>query len=351
MKTLYLIPIFGCGVALAGFGLSGLKSREGGLQYHRNPFAIKESGYGKTLARLSQNTIDVVWHLGIEQVNPLDHDHHDHEEGAEGHDDHAGHDHDDHAGHDHDDHAGHDHNDHAGHDHDEVVVKGSPAQHGWLEETKEWMHDLGIARYNRNSPFAVSGVHQKAIAADIEKMLLRSYQMDPTDFGVYNGYFMFLTIHQYGGTPATREHARLISRMTIGQAMKEEVDPQPWITAAMATMNLFFLEQEDYKTRGETIPVKLLEEFRQQMAYVLHRHAVLREEAKVAGRWDMISEERKESMRERERFATMASEQFDVMLAKARSNEKGSAPAGAGVAADAEVAGKTGEEADQPENR
>ena len=125
------------GLVLTAIGAANLKrSNEGaGLAYHHNPLAIQESAYGMLLAELSQNTVDEVWHLGIEQVNPASH----------GHDDHEGHDHgpgedcesckkadeakelldsvtsagdtkkkDDHKGHDHATHAEHD--DHSGHD-------------------------------------------------------------------------------------------------------------------------------------------------------------------------------------------------------------------------------------------
>lgn len=310
MNPRIIIAFFAGGLVLAGLGFAGLKRTENGLKYHQNPFAIQQSGYGKTLARLSQNTIDVVWHLGIEQVNPLDHDHHEEEHGhAEA----------PAAGGDHGDHADHDHGDHA--DHSADAAKPAAAAPGWVAEAREWMHDLGIARYNRNSPFAVTRAHQQAVAADIEKMLLRSYKMDPTDYGVYNGYFLFLTIHEFGGTPAKREHARTISRMTIAEAMKESTDPQPWLTAAMAIMNLFFMEQEDLRKKGQEPPVAMLEEFSQRMDYTLHRFNVLREEAKVAGRWETISEERRESMRERERFARMAGEQFTAMLARAQGRD------------------------------
>ncbi len=60
------------GLLLTGIGAANLKrSAEGeGLAYHHNPLAIHESAYGMLLAELSQNTVDEVWHLGIEQVKP-----------------------------------------------------------------------------------------------------------------------------------------------------------------------------------------------------------------------------------------------------------------------------------------
>ncbi len=405
-----ILAMFGFGFQLLIAGLALLITEKDGLKYHRNPFAIQQSGYGKTLARLSQDTVNVVWHLGIEQVNPVGHDHshcdhdhghcdHEHSSEAEkeiaaefaklgkkdgeeaSHHDHEG-GHGDHvpaelteaerqelveagidpeavdcrgcaetlldsirkgqtvamedlpaihafheladsgAGeHDHD--YAHAHGDHE-HDHEHLAEAGageSGFDDGLLAHAKDWLQDLTAASYERTSPFAVSEAHQKAIAADIEKMLLRAYKMDPTDFGVYNGYFLFLTVHEFRATPVSREHAKMVSRMTMMEAEKEEVDPQPWQTASMALLNLFFLEQQDYEEKGETPPVAMLEEFKQRMDYYQHRFRLARERAKAEGRWDLISEARRDAMEERERFALIAGQQFDVMIARAESPE------------------------------
>lgn len=409
MTRCITLAFYGFGFQLLIAGLALLTtSKENGLKYHGNPFAIQQSGYGKTLARLSQDTINVVWHLGIEQVNPIghvhgeehDHDHHDH-----GHDDHVtpaeaemaaefaaldseedsesgeAHDHD-HAdelveltaeqqtqlseaglnpdeihcqlcaetvissldkgqdvamadlpaihafhqitaeelAHDHD----HDH-DH-GQEHAADAGAGDSSSDGLLLTAKDWLQDMTAARYDRTSPFAVSEMHQKAIAADIENMLLRAYKMDPTDFGVYNAYFIFLTIHDLRATPAARDHARLVSRMTMMEAEKEEVDPQPWLTASMALLNLFFMEQEDHTAKQEELPVAMIEEFKQRMDYYLQRFAIARDHAKADGRWDLISEARRDAMAERERFARMSSEQFDVLIARAEERSGSKSP-------------------------
>lgn len=430
MTRCIILAFYGFGFQLLIAGLALLTtSKENGLKYHGNPFAIQQSGYGKTLARLSQDTINVVWHLGIEQVNPIGHVH---GEGHE-HDDHD-HDHD----HDHDDHehvspaeaemaaefaaldpeAGissgeapdHDHADesvelteeqrsqlseaglnpseihcqacadtviqslnkgqevamadlpaiHAFHEitatelahgHDDQAHEadeeeqsccpdceeepenladagvGEKSSDGLLLAAKDWLQDMTAARYDRTSPFAVSEMHQKAIAADIENMLLRAYKMDPTDFGVYNAYFIFLTIHELRATPAARDHARLVSRMTMLEAEKEEVDPQPWLTASMALLNLFFMEQEDYRDKKEELPVAMIEEFKQRMDYYLQRFAIARDHAKADGRWDLISEARRDAMAERERFARMSSQQFDVLIARAEDRSGTKSPA------------------------
>jgi len=57
------------GIAGACFGAASLSSRAS-LRTDRNPLAVQGSAYGRLLARLSETTIDRVWHLGVEQIVP-----------------------------------------------------------------------------------------------------------------------------------------------------------------------------------------------------------------------------------------------------------------------------------------
>ena len=45
----------------------------------------------------------------------------------------------------------------------------------------------------RTNPRGLSESHRLTVARDIEKSLLRAYRMDPTEYVVYNSYFLFLT--------------------------------------------------------------------------------------------------------------------------------------------------------------
>lgn len=357
-RSHFLSLLFGGGLLLLVLGLGGLRSQKDGLRYHQNPFAIQRSGYGKVLARLSQNSIDIAWHLGVEQINPkhcddpnCTHEHHDH---SRDHEDHAAHDEKEEGekggepavaqsdregksagahdldidddvlallpepGHVHDEHCNHDH------DHGHGSEGKAAVSEGWLADSVDWLHDLSFKRYDRTNPHSISPRHKLAITQEIADMLLRGYKMDPTDYGVYDGYFLFLTIHEFGGTPEMKEHARLVSRITVDAARDELEDPQPWLTAAGALLNLYFLDQADLKAKGQEAPVKMIEDYRQHMAYLLNQYAVVREKAKAEGRWEAISEARRDAMRDRERFAVMAAKQFDAMLARANAPKEGS---------------------------
>ena len=311
------------GLALTVIGAANLKrSDEGsgaGLAYHHNPLAIHESAYGMLLAELSQNTVDEVWHLGIEQVNPASHshgpgEHHDHDHG-----DHHGHDHGDHgdhahAGHD-DDHHGHDHGDHD-HDHDRSRDSKSVSLVDAITSAKDFLVDLKSAGYERTNPTAVSKAHRKHIAAEIEQMLLRSYKMDPTNYGVYNAYYLFLTAHELRSSPAAYEHARKISHHTIARAKSEDTAPGPWLTAEMALLNLFLLDQHEWREKGIDPPVERLIEYRDFSAYCKQQYLVLKQRAIADGRWETISAEKREEMDTRQYFAGKTFEQFDVLIAR-----------------------------------
>ena len=71
MKKDHLIS---AALILAGGILSALcvqpMKSDGQFQDKGNPFAIQRSAYGKLFARLSETTIDRVWHLGVEQIVP-----------------------------------------------------------------------------------------------------------------------------------------------------------------------------------------------------------------------------------------------------------------------------------------
>ena len=185
-----------------------------------------------------------------------------------------------------------------------------------IARAKDWIVAMKSARYARTNPFGINDTHRLAVAQDIEETLLRSYNMDPTNYGVYNAYYLFLTIHELRATPLAKEHARKVSSLTIGAAFKEDTNPAPWLTASVAVLNLFFLDQEKWRDAETSPPAAALEDYRQKMGYCLQQYAVLKQKAIADRRWKVISEERRRELDEREQFATKAFAQFDAMLAR-----------------------------------
>ena len=281
--------LFGAGIALTQ---AGLRRIDVGAQVI-NPFAIRQSGYGMMMARLSQDTVNRIWHSGVEGS---DHDHskctnpaHHHEL-------------------DHD--VKHHHDGKEGAFFSRVV-----------EDIREHLESMSNAENRRTSKYAMTEQHRLNAARRIEHTLLRSYQMDPTNYGVYNAYYLFLTMNDYGATEADKRKAEKLSRFTIGSAYHETENPAAWLTAASASLNLFFSEQGRRKKSGEEFTANELKKYRNQLSVCLTNYSKIVSKRKETGTWSMIPAARKEEMRERERFAGKTYEQFDAMLNRLAANE------------------------------
>lgn len=183
-----------------------------------------------------------------------------------------------------------------------------------------FVENMRAKQYQRTNPHGLNDAHKKAVAYDIEQMLLRSYRMDPTDYGVYNAYYLFLTIHEFRATPASKEHARRIAELTIGAAQRETESPFPWLTAASASLDLFFLDQQVARETETSVSPALAAQYRQQIHHCLNRYEELRDRAMEDGRWNAIGEERREEAESRFRFILRASEQFDALIQRSAAN-------------------------------
>jgi len=292
------------GLALAVGGLSSLNHESSPLRHSRNPFAIQGSAYGKLLARLSETTIDRVWHLGVEQIVPhymsgIGH-------GQNGHDDHgtaataspakgallksavAG-----------------------------TPVVASPQSKTLLHQGKRWFQDRVIAQHHRTNPNSLTDRHLATVYRDIEEMLLRSFKLDPTHYGAYDSYHLFLTTHDFGGTPEANEQAVRVANAAIAAAFQENEDPEPWLTAAAAGMNLYLMDAAPYMQKGETIPLGILKEYRDKIGYCLTRFEEIQAQSEKVGNWDRLSTERQMEIAERNLFAKRTFKQFDAMIARA----------------------------------
>jgi len=272
------------GLALAAAAQSSLQ-HDDLLATDRNPLAIQGSAYGRLLARLSEETVDRVWHLGVEQIVP----HHI-------------------SGDEHDD-----AHDHSYSDDDEEPL--SPR--GPIELAKALLGEMRVVKYTRTNPYSLSERHLATVKREIEGMLLRAYKMDPGHLGAYDSYHLFLTTHDFGGTKQSREHAKTVARATIAAIWNEDEDPEPWLTAATAATNLYLLETEEHKNAGEPIPLETLQHFRNLIAHCIERFRTLQRRSEEEGNWERLSFERQFEIGSRARFTERTFEQFDALIARA----------------------------------
>lgn len=308
------------GLTLAVDNIFSLRSAEQ-LAHSRNPFAIQRSAYGKLFARLSETTVDRVWHLGVEQIVPhymsgLEHGKEDHAHldeaspaAAEPEAKTAG--------------------------RDRVEVRRTAPKKSGIDKGKRWIQDRVIAQHTRTNPHGLNKQHLNTVYKEIEELLLRSFKMDPTHYGAYDSYHLFLTTTDLGGSAGKERQARLVATAAMSAARGENEDPEPWLTAAAAGMNLYLMDAAPYMSKGETIPLDILIKYREQIGYCLARFGEVQAKSEKAGIWENLSMERQMEIAERSRFVSRTFQQFDVMIARAESRKSAPSPEG-------DVAGTSG---------
>lgn len=282
------------GLLLAGYAQHSL-SVQNGLRHSRNPFAVQQSAYGKLLARLGETTIDRVWHLGVEQIVP----HYM---------------------------SGLPHGVAAKVDSSGVPISSPLAAGTPIKKGKRWIQDRVIAQHSRTNPNSLTPAHLATVYRDIEGMLLRSFKLDPTHYGAYDSYHLFLTTSDFGGTPTANQQAMKIAQIAIATAEAENEDPEPWLTAAAAGMNLYLMESAPYNIKSEPVPLELLKHYRNLIGHTLQRFDEVQTRSEQAGVWQNLSMERQMEIAERALFAKRTFKQFDPLIARAEARAAG-APA------------------------
>jgi hypothetical protein len=228
--------LLGVGAALWAYGTHRLTPPEG-LRFKPNPLALKMSAYGQVIGMAMQGPVDSFWHEGSGHDHDHDHDHH-------GDDPHCDHDHD----HDHgtlagsagsaacSDCAGHDDQHAAGCP--QAAQAAATAPTSLREQAKQYLRDLGAGVNERTNPHANSTAHRFYLRRQIENRLRLAYEFDPSNYGTYNSYHLFLT----ESSLATRTHAEQqvlhLANWTIHYCLRENHDPRPALTAAAAAHDI-----------------------------------------------------------------------------------------------------------------
>ncbi len=308
-----------CGVGLWTYAGSALAENKA-LDYTPNPLGIKMSPYGQVIAMAIQAPIDNDWHASRGQQH---HDH-DHDCATEGcsHDHHVAHAHDDHDcghegcshGHDHDDHdcghegCSHDHHHHASHDDHACTHEGCTHDHAEEQprssSKRPLMARLNAAVSERTNPRPPSAAHSFYLRRETEKRLHFGWSLDPSNYANYHAYHLFLSESSLGTREALREgwieHGLKVARFTIDYCLREDHDPRPSLTAAVAASNA--LELMFYQK--DTRPIA---EFRQMLAtldHALAKHAELSNAWVGSGAWANLSPMRQQEVADRFAFLT-----------------------------------------------
>jgi hypothetical protein len=283
----------------------------GQLKDSGNPFAIQRSAYGKLFARLSETTIDRVWHLGVEQIVPhymSGIEHGDSEATVKKEDTPSG------------------SHEIIARSAEDIAATKAANQKTPIDKGKRWIQDRVIAQHTRTNPNSLSQQHLATVYHDIEELLLRSFKMDPTHYAAYDSYHMFLTTYDFGGNPHLKKQAILIANVAISAAQGETEDPEPWLTAAAAGMNLYLLECTPFNEAGKPIPLDVLVKYRDLIGNCMAHFEEVQSRAEENGNWDRLSLDRQMEISQRAHFANRTFGQFAPMIARASTPTSENAP-------------------------
>ena len=280
-STAITIAMLGGGVALWSGGAVALHPDE---SFHStpNPFGIKRSPYGKVIAMAMQGPIDAYWHASTCE----DPDHCDKCKAAHHH---------------------HDGEEHGDHDAPAAVDNAllTPAQR--LQAYLDNLDSISRKRTNTRSP---SEAHKFYLRRQIEDKLRFAYELDPSHYGNYNSYHLFLTEPQLGTRPSLTKEAANLAAQTVDYCLHECSDPRPALTAASAASNileLMFLDSEHNSVADMKRNLDVVDG-------CLARFRLLSDQWQKSGLWDNISEFRREEISERYQFLAHVRDASDATI-------------------------------------
>lgn len=316
--------VFALGLVLcAAAGKSLMESGEFGRE--PNILSLNGSPFGKTIAMAMQGPVDVYWHEGEahdhvhapgESCSGCDHDtqpdsRSDSEEIAESGDSvvvSTG------GAHGDCEHGDCSHGSHEEHNHgpneacsgcDQAGAIGSLAaapvssltetlRSGILQQIQDWQAE----KNTRHNPLANSEIHKHFIRRQVEKKLMQTYRMDPTNYASYGAYFLFLSESSLSDRESSIENALILSQTTVQYCLREREDAQSLLTGAAAAhdtaqllVNTGHEKAFEAAVQYSHVAEKFLDDFEQaalQMAF--------------DGSWERYSNNRRAEMTERARL-------------------------------------------------
>jgi hypothetical protein len=283
-------------LVLAGIGLcsyAGSRLEQAGkFEFKPNPLGLKNSPYGQVMAMAVQGPVDKDFHLVMHGVTVPDTE------------------------------PAPDSADSAAHPAACADPECAHPGHGAAEDEPADPADLPLidrlARISgeRTNPNPPTPAHKLYLRSKIENRLRFAYELDPSHYGNYNSYHLFLTEPQLGTTQQTfregRDRADELAEETIRYCLRDEHDPRPPLTAATAAYNILesmFYFQEDHSL------AEMAEQLR-TIDYCLERHRRLLERSVEDGSWELLSPLRQAEILDRANFTQRMRDTAEKALAR-----------------------------------
>ena len=234
-----------------------------------NPLAIRQSAYGRTLARLMKDSLHSYWHgnpqsaseahttsappspagrLALRRNSPVP---------------------------------------------PTAAPVSSAVSHGWLEDWTRRLSELEEGRTRRNSPFPSTAAHRRYLTASADWRVHVAWLLDPCDAALYE--IDHFTVASRAPTPeAASKASGELSVRTIVSALSLQSGPAEVLTGAGAAINLLN-EQLVPGRHTPPDPAKLQRDWR-VLEFCLSRHRQLREQASEEDWWSDIPPVRREEI-------------------------------------------------------
>ena len=288
-STAITLALLAGGAALWTAGAAALHPDDS-FHFTPNPLGIKRSPYGKVLAMAMQGPIDAYWHAATCE-DP------DHCELCKAHNHHH------HDGDDHDDH--------------DAPAAGANTPNSPALRLQAYLDNLDSISRKRTNPRSPSDAHKFYLRRQIEDKLRFAYELDPSHYGNYNSYHLFLTEPQLGTRPSLTKEAAHLAEQTVDYCLHESNDPRPALTAASAASNileLLFLYPEHHT----------LAEMKHELGVIdgcLARFRELSATWRNSGLWDNLSEIRREEISDRYHFLSRVRDASDATIRRLESRQ------------------------------
>lgn len=265
--------IAACGISLWYQAGSALAS-PGDYTYLPNPFGIKKSPYGQVLAMAIQAPVDADWTARYQRASQS------------------------------------------------KAEKSEPPNGGTPDSTaccsssgcaegrhlgvsarpESLLARLDAAATERTNPRPPSSAHDFYLRNQVEKRLHFAWSLDPSNYGNYHSYHLFLSESSVGTQEVLGkdwiEHGLKVARYTIDYGLAEQNDPRPALTAAAAAANSLELMMHKQHQR----PDAELRAMLSTLDLALGKHALLSNAWVESGAWANLSAMRQQEVSDRYTF-------------------------------------------------
>ncbi|MES2505325.1 MAG: hypothetical protein V4599_01380 [Verrucomicrobiota bacterium] len=184
------------------------------------------------------------------------------------------------------------------------VIQPADPETPWLQKRVDALASLEKGRTRRNSPFPVSGTHQRYLNAAGDVRLRLAYQLDPGDSTLYEILHFHISARTQPPEAATPALQALAQRaMTYG--LRQEASLADALTGAGAAINLLNEELRPGQTLHDAGAIS---RHRETLANCLQHYQHIRSTAQAEGWWEKIPLLRRQELEEHAKFLTRISD-------------------------------------------